>query len=65
MSTSCSGKVVRNGVEWECLGCGLTSTAWNTQHTPFLSRAALFLVCLGDLVREVEQEETVVAAQAA
>lgn len=42
----CSGRVVRDGAEWHCLGCGHASTSWSTKHSPLRSKALHFVESL-------------------
>lgn len=65
MGASCNGEVRHEGQQWFCLDCGHVSSAWSTQHKPLQSKRSLFLASLLELVREVEAEENVGAAQAA
>lgn len=65
LMSACTGKVVRDGVQWHCLDCGCSSTSWGTQHQPLQTRAAHFLSSYADLLREVDEQETVVAEQPA
>lgn len=51
MSTICKGEIIRDGVVWECTGCGCISTAWDTKHTPIQSRPKYLLACLLEVVR--------------
>jgi len=65
MSALCNGKVLREGHVWSCLDCGCIGTAWSTQHTPMLSKPALFLSSLAEAEKEAAELVIVAAVQPA
>lgn len=65
MSALCNGKVLLESHVWNCLDCGCIGTAWSTQHAPMLSKPALFLASLVEVMSEVTKLDHVAAVQPA
>lgn len=39
----CNGRILHQGGQWYCLGCGMVSSSWRVDHKPLRSKVAHIL----------------------